>query len=50
MKFIDECRVVLRGLERAYISSRYICEEFFEEEVKRAFQSCEKLKELLWRS
>ena len=39
----------LRDLERAYISSRYIYEEFFDEEVKRAFQLYEKLKEVLWR-
>jgi HEPN domain-containing protein len=38
VKFIEEYRVVLRGLERAYISSRYICEEFFEEELRGLFK------------
>jgi HEPN domain-containing protein len=47
--FIQENREVLRDLERAYISSRYIYEEFFEEEVKRAFDVLEKLKNLLWK-
>ena len=48
-KFIEENKEILRDLERAYISSRYIYEEFFDEEVKRAFQLYEKLKEVLWR-
>ncbi|MCC5994376.1 MAG: HEPN domain-containing protein [Candidatus Aenigmarchaeota archaeon] len=48
-KFIEENKEVLRDLERAYISSRYIYEEFFEEEVKRAFEVVEKLKEMLWK-
>jgi HEPN domain-containing protein len=48
-KFIEENKEVLRDLERAYISSRYIYEEFFEEEVKRAFDVVEKLKEMLWK-
>jgi HEPN domain-containing protein len=48
-KFIEENKEVLRDLERAYISSRYIYEEFFEEEVKRAFEVVEKLKEILWK-
>jgi HEPN domain-containing protein len=48
-KFIEENKEVLRDLERAYISSRYIYEEFFEEEVKRAFDAVEKLKEMLWK-
>ena len=48
-KFIEENKEVLRDLERAYISSRYIYEEFFEEEVKRAFDVVEKLKEILWK-
>jgi hypothetical protein len=39
----------LRDLERAYISSHYIYEEFFEEEVKRAFEVVEKFKEILWK-
>jgi HEPN domain-containing protein len=49
-KFIEENKEALRDLERAYISSRYIYEEFFEEEVKRAFEVVEKLKEMLWKS
>jgi HEPN domain-containing protein len=48
-KFIEENKEVLRDLERVYISSRYIYEEFFEEEVKRAFDVVEKLKEMLWK-
>jgi len=48
-EFIEENKEVLRDLERAYISSRYIYEEFFEEEAKRAFEVVEKLKEMLWR-
>jgi HEPN domain-containing protein len=48
-KFIEENKEVLRDLERAYISSRYIYEEFFEKEVKRAFDVVEKLKEMLWK-
>lgn len=47
--FIQENREVLRDLERSYISSRYIYEEFFEEEAKRAFDALEKLKNLLWK-
>ena len=48
-KFIEENKKVLRDLERAYISSLYIYEEFFEEEVKRTFEVVEKLKEMLWK-
>jgi HEPN domain-containing protein len=47
--FIQENKEVLRNMERAYISSRYIYEEFFEEEVKKAFEVVEKLKKLLWK-
>jgi hypothetical protein len=36
-------------LERAYISSRYFFEEFFEEEVLNAFEFVKKLKEFLWK-
>jgi HEPN domain-containing protein len=36
--FIQENKEVLRNLERAYISSRCIYEEFFEDEVKKAFE------------
>jgi HEPN domain-containing protein len=48
-EFIEENKEALRDLERAYISSHYIYEEFFEEEVKRAFEVVEKLKEMLWK-
>jgi HEPN domain-containing protein len=48
-EFIEENKEVLRDLERAYISYHYIYEEFFEEEVKRAFEVVEKLKEMLWK-
>jgi HEPN domain-containing protein len=47
--FIQENKEVLRNLERAYISSRYIYEEFFEDEVKKAFEVLKKLKSLLWK-
>jgi len=50
LRFIEEYKTVLRDLERAYISSRYTYEEFFEEEVKRAFHAYEELRKLLWRS
>jgi len=36
-KFIEENKKQLRDLERAYITSRYFFEEFFEDEVKRCF-------------
>ncbi|MEM2996999.1 MAG: HEPN domain-containing protein [Candidatus Bathyarchaeia archaeon] len=48
-EFLDENKVALRDLERAYISSRYFYEEFFEEEVQRAFEAVEKLRNLLWK-
>jgi HEPN domain-containing protein len=48
-EILEQHKYTLRDLERAYISSRYIYEEFFDEEVKRAFQLYEKLKEVLWR-
>jgi len=38
----------LRNLERAYITSRYLYDEFFEEEVDEAFRALNDLKELLW--
>jgi len=47
-RFIEENKEVLRDLERAYISSRYFYEEFFDYEVKRAFSTIEKLREILW--
>jgi HEPN domain-containing protein len=48
-EFLANYRTVLRNLERAYITSRYYFEEFFEEEVEEAFEALEKLKEILWR-
>ena len=47
--FIEENKKILRDLERAYISSRYFFEEFFEEEVLNAFEFVKKLKEILWK-
>lgn len=47
--FMREQKVVLRNLERAYISSRYYYEEFFPEEVDEAFKALSKLREMLWR-
>ena len=48
-KFIEENKKQLRDLERAYITSRYFFEEFFEDEVKRCFDLLEKLWNLLWK-
>ena len=42
-------KVVLRNLERAYITSRYYFEEFFKEEVEEAFEALEELREILWK-
>lgn len=47
LNFIKENKKTLRNLERAYISSRYIYEEFFKDEVEKAFEVIEKLKKLL---
>lgn len=47
-RFIEENRRVLRDLERAYVSSRYLYEEFFEDEVKEAFEVLKELRSLLW--
>ena len=49
LRFIDENKRVLRDLERAYISSRYIYEEFFKEEVEEAFRAVNRLRMILWR-
>jgi len=48
-KFLKDYKIVLRNLERAYITSRYYFEEFFEEEVMEAFSALEKLEEILWK-
>jgi HEPN domain-containing protein len=47
-RFIEENKEVLRDLKRAYTSSRYFYKEFFDYEVKRAFSTIEKLREILW--
>ncbi|MBO8181820.1 MAG: HEPN domain-containing protein [Archaeoglobus sp.] len=46
--FIARYRYVLRNLERAYITSRYLYDEFFEEEVAESFRALDDLKKLLW--
>ncbi|MEM5820830.1 MAG: HEPN domain-containing protein [Candidatus Aenigmatarchaeota archaeon] len=48
-EFVEKNKKVLRDLERAYISARYIYEEFFEEEVEEAFRVVEELENLLWK-
>lgn len=48
-RFIEENKETLRNLERAYVSSRYFYEEFFENEIKKAFEALKKLRELLWK-
>ncbi|MEM0202704.1 MAG: HEPN domain-containing protein [Archaeoglobaceae archaeon] len=47
-EFLEKYKRVLRDLERAYVSSRYYFEEFFEEEVVEAFKALEDLKRILW--
>ncbi len=47
--FMKKYRAVLRNLERAYITSRYYFEEFFEDEVEEAFKALNELEEILWR-
>lgn len=47
--FLRNYRVVLRNLERAYITSRYYFEEFFKEEVEEAFEALESLEKILWK-
>lgn len=46
--FLEKNKVILRNLERAYISSRYFYEEFFKEEVEEGFRLLKELKKLLW--
>ena len=48
--FVEMNWNVLRNLEFAYIASRYLPEEFREEEVKEALKLYSKLKEMLWSS
>lgn len=45
--FIERNKRILRDLERAYVSSRYIYEEFFKKEVK-GFKVLKELREILW--
>ncbi|MCS7121541.1 MAG: HEPN domain-containing protein [Archaeoglobaceae archaeon] len=45
-EFLEKYKKVLRNLERAYVSSRYYFEEFFEDEVVEAL---EELRNLLWK-
>ncbi len=47
--FIVKNRKTLRDLERAYISSRYYYEEFFKDEVFKAFEVVKELRNILWR-
>ena len=48
-EFLNKYKVVLRNLERAYITSRYYFEEFFKEEVEEAFEALEELRGILWK-
>ncbi len=48
--FINENWSVLRNLEYACITSRYLPEDFRKEEVPGALKVYEKLRELLWNS
>ncbi|MEM4155907.1 MAG: HEPN domain-containing protein [Archaeoglobaceae archaeon] len=48
-KFVEKYEKVLRDLERAYITSRYYFEEFFEEEVLRAFEALREIRAMLWK-
>ncbi len=46
-KFCKSNASTVGGLERAYITSRYIPIEFKEEEVKEMLDFCRKLRELV---
>jgi HEPN domain-containing protein len=48
--FVEDNWNTLRNLEFAYIASRYLPEEFREEEVKEALKLYSKLREMLWSS
>ena len=48
-KFVQTHRKELKDMERAYITARYIREEFFEEEVEGAHSAGKELEVLLWR-
>ncbi len=47
--FVQAHKQELRDMERAYITARYIYEDFFEEEVKRALSAVKELEVLLWK-
>lgn len=49
-KFLEDNWNTLRSLEFAYISSRYLPEEFQREEVESAFKVYKNLRDLLWSS
>ena len=46
--FVKKNKYVLRNLERAYVTSRYFYDEFFQEEVTESFRALDELKRLLW--
>ncbi len=48
-KFVEKYGKVLRDLERAYVTSRYYFEEFFEEEVLSAFEALKEIRAILWK-
>ena len=48
-EFLKNYKKELRDLERAYITSRYYFEEFFREEVERAFKALDELHGILWK-
>jgi len=48
-EFTKKYRRELRDMERAYVSARYVYEEFFREEVERALKAVKELEVLLWR-
>jgi len=49
-EFLENNWETFRNLEFAYISSRYLPEEFRKEDVERALKLYEELKKLLWSS
>ncbi|RLI84726.1 MAG: DNA-binding protein [Archaeoglobales archaeon] len=49
-KFVNENWNTLRNLEFAYITSRYLPEEFKRDEVEEALRVYKKLWEMLWSS
>jgi len=49
-EFLEKNWNIFRDLEFAYISSRYLPEEFRKEDVEKALKLYENLKRLLWSS